>query len=134
MPPHLGLRANRSTATEHFDDDMIALAEREKEEIDAERQEELEAIAEIAALTDHPGYQKMRTARMTTIEHYRSGAFVEAAMVDPEITNEKLGELVRVGTLVAKELEKELLTVESAAQAVEEEKSVKRQRRQTGNN
>lgn len=134
MPPHLqlGARAHRSSALEHFDEDMIGLDNRDVDDAERLNTEELEQLAEIALLVDHPGYQKMRAARLKTIENYRSGNYLKAALLDPEIDNAKLGELVRNGLLLADELEKELLTVESAHNAIEEDKAVKRARRNTG--
>lgn len=135
MPPHLslGARAHRSGFINHIDEEMMGLEQKEVAAATAEHDEEIAALTEIAALKDHPGYQVMRAAREKTIQHYRSGEFAKAASLDPEVNNAQFGQLVRLGILVADELQKELLTVESAADAVEADKAANReQRRQRG--
>lgn len=128
----MGLSAHRSDYRQHFDDEMIALEQKEAQEAQAERDEEMAAIAEIADLRDHPGYQQMRKSRMKIVQDYRSGAVFKPALLDPEISDAKLGSLLRSTTFIADELEKELLTVESAWTVVEEEKAVVRERRKRG--
>lgn len=132
MPPHMGLRANRNSAIEHFDDEMVAMEDKAQKDAQKERDDELATLAEVGSLMNHPGYMKMRDARVKTIQYYRSGQFAKAASVDPEISNAQFGELCRMGLLVADELEKELLTVESSANVVEEEKAAQRDRRKPG--
>lgn len=122
-------QAIRSSFVNHFDDKMIGLDTPEVDDIDEERQREMDALAEIASLQNHPGYQKIRAAREKTIEHYASGSFLGDVLANSDITDERLGQMTRVGLLLAEELRKELKSVESAESQIEADKAEKRERR-----
>jgi hypothetical protein len=121
-----GSFAHRAGSLQHFDDELLGLSQPELTAEEQEHDTEIAALAEIASLLNHPGYQKMRQARLDTIAHYRSGAFARELLTNGSITDAEFGAKMRVGLLVAEELEKELLTVEAADEAVEQEKTRKR--------
>ena len=129
--PLRGTSAHRSGYTPLLmsEEEVSALDPKALEQKQHEEDEELSVLSKIASLTDHPGYQKMREARLKTIEHYRSGDFAKVALTDASIDDAHFGQLMRVGMLVADELDKELKTVEMAAQAVEDEKTRRNARR-----
>lgn len=112
------------------EDEMVGMDPKEAEKQKKQEEDELTALSRIASLQDHPGYQMMREARVKTIAHYRSGEFAKAALTDASIDDAHFGQLMRVGILVADELDKELKAVEEAANAIEDEKARRNARRQ----
>ena len=119
-----GTSAHRSGYTPLMmsEDDLAELNPKQAEDQAQQEAEELSVLAKIAALKDHPGYKQMRELRLKTINHYRSGEFAKALLTDGSITDEEFGKKMRVGMLVADELEKELNTVELADKVIEQEK------------
>jgi hypothetical protein len=115
--------AHRANYRPLFDEQMLGLSERELTDEERQRDEDLRTLATLGSVKEHPGYQMMRAARLKTIAHFRSGEYAKAAAVDAEVDDAKFGQLMRLGMLVADELEKELNTVEAAADAVEQEKA-----------
>lgn len=105
------------------EDEMVGIDPKEAEAQKKQEDEEMASLARVASLNDHPGYQMMRDARLKTIQHYRSGEFAKAALTDASIDDAHFGQLMRVGILVADELDKELKAVEEAAHAIEDEKA-----------
>lgn len=108
-----------------MDEDMektLGLSHKERVSQQQEDTDQLAVLATVASLKDHPGYQQMRKARLATIDHYRSGAFARSLLTDGSITDAEFGAKMRVGLLVAEELDKELKTVESADEAIQQEK------------
>jgi hypothetical protein len=76
--------------------------------------------ATYASLSGHPGWELIKTNFNDTISRYRSGQTIKGA-IQKGLSNEKVGELTRTSNAVADELEAIVLTVETAAAALEED-------------
>lgn len=87
--------------------------------------------AKYASLKGHPGWELIKKDFEKAIANYRSGAALAAAALDPEIDDSELGKLTRTSLFVADELERKLLTVESAAIALEEDNAGRSKRRRS---
>ena len=110
--------AHRANYRPLFDEQMLGLTERELSDEEKQRDEDLQALATLGSVKEHPGYQMIRETRLKSIAHFRSGEYAKAAAIDPEVDDAKFGQLMRLGMLVADELEKELNTVEAEQEKV----------------
>lgn len=89
----------------------------EQVEIDSEQDKD---NAKYASLNGHPGWELIKKNFNETIARYRSGQVLKAGVASMSL--EELGRKTITTNAVADELEQIVLTVESAAQALEEEK------------
>ena len=100
-------------------------APQEQVDIDDEQSRE---NATYASLNGHPGWELIKKNFNETIARYRSGQTIKTA-IGAGKTNSEVGELTRTSNAVADELEAIVLTVETAAAALEEEAKEDGQRR-----
>lgn len=112
-------QAFRSTTVLAMPPEDIDEKPKEQIEIDDE-QERLNDT--YASLQGHPGWELIKKDFQQSIDDFRSGKALEAACLDPQISDSELGKLTRTSIFVASELQKKLLTVESAALALEEKR------------
>lgn len=94
-------------------------------QIEIDHQEDVDT-AKLASLKGNPGWELIKREFNVTIEKYRSGKVLQAAIAQGK-TNAEVGELTRTTNIVADELEKIVNTVEAAAIALEEDNSGKSQ-------
>lgn len=119
-----GKAAFRSTNQTPFDDRLfMSFDEPSETEETAE-----DRIATYASLADHPGWQLIKEDFMQTITTYRSGQAVKAA-IERGDSDDKVGKLTRTANAVADELEKIILTVETAVAQMEEKRNGRSQPR-----
>lgn len=123
-------QANRSTFATHFDDTLIAEQAEEQARRLEERKSELAELKAIANLADHPGWQELMASWKVKIDNFRSGKFL-AEILLTDASDAKIGQLTRVGNLVADEMEALIATVAVANEAVEEERGRERSKRAT---
>ena len=112
-----GQRAFRSTTQLALPPEETEIIPDEQIEIDKSQNQE---FVRYASLKGHPGWELIKDNFMATVSRYRSGAVLKEAI--PNKSLEELGKLTLVTNMVADELEHIVLTVETAAQALEEEK------------
>ena len=91
-------------------------------EVDEIKSEQDRENATFASLNGHPGWELIKQNFTATIARYRSGATIQEA-ISKGLTNEQVGELTRTSNAVADELEAIVLTVETAAAALEEDQN-----------
>ena len=111
-----GKQAIRGNMRVSFDDSLFEEPELEEEQ--QLREDEDALIATYASLQDHPGWELIKKDFVHTIEAYRSGRAIKTAIETKSL--EELGRLTITSNAVADELEKIILTVETAVAQVEE--------------
>ncbi len=114
-----GKRAFRSTSQTIIDPETIKLRRELTEEDQKEESEEERKVAKYASLKGHPGWEQIKKDFEATIDAYRSGRSLAAAIAKG-VTNDELGALTRTANAIADELEQKILTVEGAALALED--------------
>ena len=112
-------QAFRSGSQLSMPPEELAEATPEVDEIKSEQDRE---NATYASLNGHPGWELIKKNFNETVARYRSGLVLKEAISQGK-TNSEVGELTRTSNAVADELEAIVLTVETAAAALEEEKS-----------
>ena len=112
-------QAFRSTTVLAMPPEDTEIIPLEQKEIDDEQDHK---NATYASLQGHPGWELIKKDFQQSIDDFRSGKALEAACLDPGISDSDLGKLTRTSIFVASELQKKLLTVESAALALEEKR------------
>lgn len=122
-------RAIRGDFKVHTDTELVSMIEEDERARQDEADQQLSELTAIASLNDHPGWKMLKDKFEKRIADYRSGQALAAAILDAEVTNEKLGELTRTTNLVATELETLLITVEASVEARKEELDGKRPQR-----
>jgi len=111
-----GKAAIRGSMRVSFDDNLFTPPEVvENQDIE---QEENEIINLYASLAEHPGWVQIRQDFEATIKAYRSGKTLQQAI--PTKSLEEIGRLTITTNAIADELEKIILTVETAVAQVEE--------------
>jgi hypothetical protein len=111
-----GQSALRGSMRVSFDDTLYNPPEViENQEIE---QEEDNIIEVYASLNDHPGWVLIKKDFKNTINSYRSGKPLQQAI--PTKSLEEIGRLTITTNAIADELEKIILTVETAVAQVEE--------------
>lgn len=128
-----GTQAHRMDFRTHVDDELMKIRTEEMETQTGEEQANDEAMAqlsEIAALKDHPGWVRVKDILKDKIKDYRDGKPLEEMVGQGDLSNEQFGALMRGCLMVARELEAIQAVVETAAEAVETEKTRKRTERQ----
>jgi len=111
-----GKAALRGNMRVSFDENLFTPPEVVENE-DFEKEEE--GIIDLyASLADHPGWVQIRKDFESTIRSYRSGKPLQQAI--PNKSLEEIGRLTITTNAIADELEKIILTVETAVAQVEE--------------
>lgn len=117
-------QAFRSSTTLAMPPEEIEETTDEQKEIVDEQQRE---VATYASLQGHPGWELVKKNFNATITRYRSGQVLREGIAG--WTLEELGRKTITTNAVADELEQIVLTVEAAAQALEEDKSGRRKQK-----
>ena len=111
-----GQSAIRGNMKVSFDETLLQEPVLEEEQ-EFEKEEDL-IIETYASLNDHPGWVLIKKDFDATIKSYRSGKVLQQAI--PTKSIEEIGRLTITTNAVADELEKIILTVETAVAQVEE--------------
>lgn len=124
-----GRQALRSSMVVHVDDELAEAPPTTAEQPEQEITEQEDRKNEVyASLAENPGWKLIKAEFEDTIAAYRSGRTIMEA-ISKGISNEKVGELTRTSNAVADELQKIILTVETAVEQVEEKKNGRRPKR-----
>lgn len=124
--------AQRMDFRTHIDDTLLSMKTDELDEQNGDTEVDAEAMQklnEIAALKDHPGWNRITELLEQKIKDYRAGTPLEDLINNADMSDQRFGQLMRSCIMVAKELESVLGFVNVAAAAVEDEKTRKREER-----
>ena len=119
--------AIRSSSLLHVDEEIdTAFQEAYKQEHPQEENEDIRAMAKVAALENHPGWKIIREKFLDRIEAYRSGFALVDEIANYNLTDAQIGQMTRNMHLIAGELTGILNEVTLAVETVEGRKQEQR--------